>query len=304
MSYLFVNDSLANAKAPVGSIQPDDAKDFSASAAGVSDVTKNVQTFGIIEKKSKRMATDKNFYIDESEGLGAFLTIILLGKEKVGPLNVDIGGGNLDYNSGILKQFFNIDNFVFDPYSKRKGQEGLEEKDLFEQRGFIIEEIKGAADTATSFSILNVLVKEEAGNYIFDRDAAKSHLKLALSCLQKNGVLYIKVYEGNESNVITPGYSDSDGYHFAQTNFLFDNPEYISLIEEICGDGSFWKFVETNHKYKYYIIQKTGGKVFGGKKTKKVKKNLKNKSKNLKNKSKNLKNKSKNLKNKSKKSKK
>jgi hypothetical protein len=252
----------------------EDPANLATAAADIPVVSKNVQTFGIIEKNSKSIATGKNFYIDESEGLGAFLNIIVLGGDKIGPKNVDVGGGDLDYNSGILKQFFNIDNFVFDPYSGRKGQVGLEKEELSAQHGFIIEQIQGAADTATSFSILNVLVTTDvAGNNIFNREAAKDHLKLALSCLKKNGVLYIKVYEGNKSNVITPG------HNFSQTNFVFDNKEYTSLIEEICDHETSWKLLDTNYEYKYYIIQKIGNRVFGGKKTKKVKKNLKNKSK-------------------------
>ena len=249
-----------------------------------SVVPKNVQTFGIMQDNSKSVLTDRNFHIDESEGLGAFLSIIILGGDKIGPINVDVGGGNLDYNSGILEQFFGINNFVYDPYSERPGQKGLEEQELFDQHKYIIEQIKGSSDTATSFSILNVIVNENDGKFEFDKEKAKDHIKLCLSCLQRNGFLYIKVYEGDKSNVVKGGYTDADGYHFSQTNFVFNNPEYISLIEEICneggkgknGKGIFWNY-ELNEKYKYYLIKRVGNKVLGGKTNKKDKINLKNK---------------------------
>jgi hypothetical protein len=99
---------------------------------------------------------------------------------KLGPVNLDIGGGAGEIGTTYLQKEYDVMNIVYDPFN-RSFHENLE--DLF-----IIG--RGNADTVTLCNVLNV---------IRERLYRLRVLRLAKAMCCVEGTIYIQVYEGNKS---------------------------------------------------------------------------------------------------------
>ena len=118
-----------------------------------------------------------NGKVDITQGFGAMDDLLALPSVKLGPKNLDLGGGKFNHLSAYLR-LFGIENVVFDPFgrSESHNQEVLKKTHSF--------------DTVTSHSVLNVILKRE------DRAA---HIQQAFDALKPGGTAYFKIYEGNGS---------------------------------------------------------------------------------------------------------
>lgn len=100
-----------------------------------------------------------------------------------GQLNFDLGGGKYDTATEYLKQF-GCKNLIYDPYNRTE-----------EWNREIIDRLVGnRVDTATLSNVLNVILEKE------------NRIKVLKSCynrLKDNGVLFIGVYEGNRTGVVS-----------------------------------------------------------------------------------------------------
>ena len=136
-------------------------------------VAKELNGLFYIEKNGEQV-------LDITEGIGAFLDIQFMpGTTK----NLDIGGGGSDINTKWLKQCRNIDNYVFDPYSRSSEHNQKVLASMY--------------DSATLMSVLNVITNKAGRIQV---------LKLAQSKVKTGGKIYIRIYHGDGTGVISqPG---------------------------------------------------------------------------------------------------
>lgn len=150
--------------------------------------------------------------IDATEGFGGFDSIIKA-FNGLGPRNFDNGGGEHDDNTQYLKEKYNIENIVYDPFMRplEHNENALEQAQI---KPF---------DTCTSISVLNVI------NTIKSRLA---HIKICDKILKANGLAFFKVWAGNKSQIPT---EVEGGY---QSNK--DIEGYIDEVKEAFGAGNVY----------------------------------------------------------------
>ena len=154
--------------------------------------TNTIPTYGFLED---------GVTIDTTEGFGAFDDLFNLSYPKLGPRNLDLGGGRFNHTSAYLK-LFSIENSVYDPFGRT----------LAHNENVLAR--SGAYDSVTSISVLNVIETRE------DR---KAHIRQALHALKPHGVAFFKIYEGDLSKI--------------RSNFQNNSSTeaYLSEIEDIFG---------------------------------------------------------------------
>lgn len=144
--------------------------------------------------------------IDETEGFGAFDSLVRF--SNFGPRNLDNGGGSYDDNSTYVKEKYNVNNLVYDPF-KRNCEHNLE---------VIKTALNNPFDTCTSMSVLNV---------IDTKQARLDHIKMCYNAIKPNGKAFFKVWSGNNSGQDSkePGrYQSNKGLEY-----------YIDEVREIFG---------------------------------------------------------------------
>lgn len=122
--------------------------------------------------------------IDNTEGFGAFADV----KEYLpsGTNNIDIGGGRFDETTEYLREHFQVQNVVYDPFTR---SEEHNNETLFENKksGCL-----RSYHSATSMSVLNVINLEES---------RREHIELMFEMIRPGGVALFKVYNGDGSGV-------------------------------------------------------------------------------------------------------
>lgn len=152
--------------------------------------------------------------IDTTEGFGAFDSVIAT-FDKIGPKNIDNGGGKYDNNSEYIKIKYNVDNLVYDPFMRPE-----------EHNKEVLNSVSSQKrDTCTSFSVLNV---------IDSREARLKHIKLCFDAIKEDGQAFFKVWPGNSTGIqqYQPGsyQSNQNIYHYVK-----DIAEIFGF-ENICID--------------------------------------------------------------------
>jgi hypothetical protein len=143
-------------------------------------------------------------HLDKTESLAAYEHLVF----KRNSLNADIGGGSSDEGTKFLRTH-HVKNLVYDKYARSA-----------EHNHKILLSAFNRCDTATSFSVLNVL------HCPVDR---KSHIQLVHACLKPRGVAYFRIWDGNKTNI--PSWPGEGGCIFAQNNRAFDT--YIHEIRHL-----------------------------------------------------------------------
>ena len=131
----------------------------------------------------KGYAYFKTGEIDDSGGFGAIDFVIKnFGKNSLGPINFDNGGGQFDFNTKYLKEKYNITNIVYDPFMRTKQHNENTLKEVY----------KNNFDSSTSFSVLNTIDL---------KSARLDHINLCYIALKKNGLAFFKVWLADNSNI-------------------------------------------------------------------------------------------------------
>ena len=165
--------------------------------------------------------------MDDTEGLNAFLE--LSKSYHIGPKNYDIGGD--PFLCRLICDVLDISNVVYNPE--------IPTHNVLSNRKY---------HTVTSFSVLNILVKKEREQYLFDKTAARCHIELCIwALIPHGGRIYIKVYEGNRRGV--PGKNPSEKYIQTNMNWL----QYQSFLYDICRENGCELYVD--HVIRAYIIR-------------------------------------------------
>ena len=97
---------------------------------------------------------------------------------KLGPVNLDLGGGKYDTATEFLRAK-GVENFIIDPYNRSPEENETNESLII---------LYGGADSCTISNVLNV---------IDTRPARLDTLKYARLMLRSGGSLFITVYEGH-----------------------------------------------------------------------------------------------------------
>ncbi len=119
--------------------------------------------------------------VDDTEGFGAFDSIMKELKPEC-PRNLDNGGGAYDDTSRYVKEKYNIQNLVYDPFMRSS-----------EQNEKVLQQVqKNPTDCCTSISVLNVI------DSIEDRLA---HIRLCHDKLKPGGQAFFKVWPGDGSGI-------------------------------------------------------------------------------------------------------
>lgn len=145
--------------------------------------------------------------IDHTEAFGALDSIQKA--YRLGPRNLDIGGGQFDFNTAYLWEKYDIKQMVYDPF-KRTNAHNLKILDEAKERPF---------DTVTSISILNVISNEKA---------LRAHIQLTRDTVKEGGKVFFKVWPNNGSGV--PSNVPEEGW---QSNRRLEN--YVEDITNIFG---------------------------------------------------------------------
>ena len=148
--------------------------------------------------------------VDDTEGFGAFDSLIQLFKPEC-PKNFDNGGGAFDDNTHYLKDKYNIQNVVYDPFMRPQPHNEAVLKQVQES----------SFDCCTSISVLNVI----------DSAAARAiHINLCYNALKEKGTAFFKVWPGDKSGI--PLKSD-DRYQSNQ-----EAATYLNEIQKVFGAGN------------------------------------------------------------------
>ena len=163
--------------------------------------------------------------VDDTEGFGAFDSIMKLFKPSC-PLNFDNGGGSFDDTTRYVKDTYDIENVVYDPFMRTK-----------EHNDYVLSLARNKKfDCCTSISVLNVIDTE---------DARSEHIRLCHNVLKENGSAFFKIWPGNKSGVE----HKENGRYQSNQNATY----YISEIKKIFGtdnvmliDDKTIKAIKTN----------------------------------------------------------
>jgi len=145
--------------------------------------------------------------IDDTEGFGAFDSLMKLFR-PVCPKNFDNGGGAFNDNSAYIKDTYNIENVVYDPFMR---------DEQHNEWALAQAQIK-LFDCSTSISVLNVIDTEQA-RYV--------HIKICFDVLKEGGSAFFKVWPGNGSGI---GCKSENSY---QSNK--DATHYVDEIKNVFG---------------------------------------------------------------------
>lgn len=162
-----------------------------------------------------------NEELDNTEGFGAYMDLPL----KPMTRNFDNGGGTHNYNTQFLKEYYGVENHVYDPFqrSEEENRKTLREIDF---------------DTATSMSVLNVI----------DQIPARlDHIFLSCRSLKTFGVAYFKVFEnkgdgkeewksyGYQSNRPTREFQEEVEQVFGKGNVVTDTLRHLIIAYKNSG---------------------------------------------------------------------
>ena len=163
--------------------------------------------------------------VDDTEARGAWDSIIKLFKPTC-PTNFDNGGGSSDDNTKYVKENYNIENIVYDPFMRPE-----------EHNKKVSEKIKDKKfDCTTSFSVLNVIDNQEARS---------AHITLCHSVLKDEGSAFFKVWPGNgtgieikeagryQSNKNAKFYVEEIKKVFGNENVSYEDERTIKAIKKI-----------------------------------------------------------------------
>jgi hypothetical protein len=146
--------------------------------------------------------------VDLTEGFGAFDDLQEFGFFKKDHHNLDLGGGQFDHASAYLG-LLGVKNSVYDPFNRTELQNRLALRRLGPSRG-------QPYDSVTSMSILNVIPNHES---------RLEHLRVAYDQVEKDGTVYIKIYEGDQTGV-PKGYQNH-----------FKTEAYLKEVAEVFGES-------------------------------------------------------------------
>ncbi|MFI5332989.1 MAG: hypothetical protein ACHQVS_02720 [Candidatus Babeliales bacterium] len=148
--------------------------------------------------------------VDDTEGFGAFDSIIKLFNPSC-PRNFDNGGGSFDDTTRYVKDTYDIENVVYDPFMRTK-----------EHNEYVLYLARHKKfDCCTSISVLNV---------IDIQDARLVHIQLCYDVLKENGSAFFKVWPGDRSGVEL---KEKGRY---QSNR--DATYYVAEIKKIFGENN------------------------------------------------------------------
>lgn len=153
---------------------------------------------------------------DDTEGFGAFDSIMKLFNPSC-PTNFDNGGGAFDDNSKYVKEKYNIENLVYDPFMRPDGHNKK-----------ILEQIRTRKfDCCTSMSVLNVIDNARARN---------AHINLCFEVLKENGYAFFKIWSGNGTGIETREKNryqsnQNANYYLEEINKIFGK-ENVTLVDE------------------------------------------------------------------------
>lgn len=163
-----------------------------------------------------------NGTIDITEAFGAFSDLILNFRfiSKRGQRNIDLGGGQFDDTTAVLRSF-GVRNFVYDIY----GRSQKHNQHVLDNRPY---------DSATSISILNVITDDKVR---FD------HIRLVWDTVKCDGYAFFKTYEGDKSgtrnafqmNQPTEYYRTEIEDVFGENNVLVDKFHRVLLARKKCS---------------------------------------------------------------------
>lgn len=163
--------------------------------------------------KERQVVCVTDFVIDETSGFGACDTI----PWENGYRNLNLGESKHWPTIAYLKAQYGVENFVYNPYECTQIEN---DKTLSEMR-------KAPVDTVTSFSVLNVIPKEEE---------RAEHILLAYAALRQNGTAFFKVFRRNNDR--KPIYGETKEGKWYQAN----KPavDFLSEVQAIFGKENAW----------------------------------------------------------------
>lgn len=149
--------------------------------------------------------------VDETEGFGAFDSLMKLFKPNC-PKNFDNGGGAFDDTSRYVKEAYNIENIVYDPFMRSPEHN---------------EKVLKAAQTApfdccTSISVLNV---------IDSVDARLHHVKICYDVIKVGESAFFKIWSGDKTGIA----QKSEGRYQSNQTAAF----YVDEVRQVFGDEVF-----------------------------------------------------------------
>jgi TP901 family phage tail tape measure protein len=159
---------------------------------------------------------------------------------KLGPRNIDIGGGKYDTGTNFLNQKFGIASRVYDPFNRTKEFNDETLKQFF-----------GTADTATIANVLNV---------IKEGPAREDLLKFISKSIKPKGSAYFGIYEGNKSGI---GAVTSKGYqrNLPADKYLEEISKYFDIKKKtgnyIIGSPLASGYIPNFNKSSEYVIYDT-----------------------------------------------
>lgn len=148
--------------------------------------------------------------VDDTEGFGAFDSIMQLFNPSC-PRNFDNGGGSFNDTTRYVKDTYNIENVVYDPFMRTK-----------EHNDYVLYLARNKKfDCCTSISVLNVIDTVEGRS---------THIQLCYDVLKENGSAFFKVWPGDRSQIER---KQKDSYQSNQ-----DATHYLAEIKNVFGDNN------------------------------------------------------------------
>lgn len=151
--------------------------------------------------------------LDNTEGLVPF--DMFFDNTQQGSRNLDVGGGQYDTATEHMEKFYGVTNLVYDPYNRTKNHNES-----------VVQEVSNhPVDTATSFSILNVILNEQ------DR---KNHIGFIFNSLKADGQAFFTIWRGNGTGIPSDSQSNRDARSYlAEVAGIFGHANAYSPNDDI-----------------------------------------------------------------------